>query len=107
MSDIVERLRRGIYCAERRMYEDDAMCDEAAAEIERLRANKSEQVLELNYHIDQQYAEIVRFQDHIKKLRAALEKIAKHPRGGLMDTPERLERDEMIGIARDALEERT
>lgn len=38
MSDLVERLRRGIYCAERRMYEDDAMCDEAAAEIERLRA---------------------------------------------------------------------
>ena len=38
MSDLVERLRRGIYCAERRRYEDDAMCDEAADRIEHLEA---------------------------------------------------------------------
>lgn len=40
----------------------------------------------------------------IERLRAALEEIAKHPRGGRIDTPEKLERDEMIGIARAALE---
>lgn len=39
----------------------------------------------------------------IERLRAALEEIAKHPRGGRIDTPEKLERDEMIGIARAAL----
>lgn len=39
-----------------------------------------------------------------ERLRAALEEIAKHPRGGRIDTPEKLERDEMIGIARAALE---
>jgi hypothetical protein len=39
----------------------------------------------------------------IDRLLTALENIAKRPRGGLIDTPEKMERDEMIGIARAAL----
>ena len=40
----------------------------------------------------------------IERLRAALREIAKHPRGGVIDTPEKMDRDEFIGIARAALE---
>jgi hypothetical protein len=47
--------------------------------------------------------DMLAFKAEIERQRAALEHIAKHPRGGLIDTPEKLERDEMIGIARAAL----
>ena len=47
-----------------------------------------------------------RASDEIEKLRAALRDIAKHPRGGVIDTLEKMERDEFIGIARAALEEK-
>ena len=40
----------------------------------------------------------------IERLRAALREIAKHPRGGVIDTTEKMDRDEFIGIARAALE---
>lgn len=43
----------------------------------------------------------------IERLRAALREIAKHSRGGVIDTTEKMDRDEFIGIARAALEERT
>ena len=43
----------------------------------------------------------------IKRLHAALREIAKHSRGGVIDTTEKMDRDEFIGIARAALEERT
>ena len=39
----------------------------------------------------------------IEQLEAALREIAKHPRGGVIDTPEKMDRDEFIGIARAAL----
>lgn len=39
-----------------------------------------------------------------ERLRLALREIAKHPRGGVIDTPEKMDRDEFIGIARAALE---
>ena len=41
--------------------------------------------------------------DRIEKLEAVLREIAKHPRGGVIDTPEKMDRDEFIGIARAAL----
>lgn len=41
--------------------------------------------------------------DRIEQLEAALREIAKHPRGGVIDTPEKMDRDEFIGIARAAL----
>lgn len=40
----------------------------------------------------------------IERLRAALREIAKHSRGGVIDTTEKMDRDEFIGIARAALE---
>ena len=43
----------------------------------------------------------------IEKLEAALREIAKHSRGGVIDTTEKMDRDEFIGIARAALGERT
>lgn len=36
-------------------------------------------------------------------LREALEKIASRPRGGVLDDPHKIDRDEFIGIARAAL----
>ena len=39
----------------------------------------------------------------IEQLETALREIAKHPRGGVIDTPEKMDRDEFIGIARAAL----
>lgn len=65
MTDIVEELRQG-------SLNNDDYRWKAADRIEQLEANKSEQVLELKYHVDQQYIEIVRFQNRIKKLEAAL-----------------------------------
>jgi hypothetical protein len=53
-----------------------------AKRVQQLEANKSEQVLELKYHIDQQHAEIVRFRSRIKKLKAALREIGDHNRFG-------------------------
>ena len=41
--------------------------------------------------------------DRIEHLEAALREIAKHPRGGVINTPEKMDRDEFIGIARAAL----
>lgn len=61
----VERLRIENVCCHEEI-------ERQADRIEKLETNKSEQVLELEYHIDQQYAEIVRFQSRIKKLEAAL-----------------------------------
>ncbi len=51
MTDIVERLRRGIYCVERGRYDDDAMCDEAADRIEQLEAALRE--VSLQHYTDQ------------------------------------------------------
>lgn len=42
--------------------------------------------------------------DRIEQLEAALREIAKHSRGGVIDTTEKMDRDEFIGIARAALE---
>ena len=44
--------------------------------------------------------------DRIEQLEAALREIAKHSRGGVIDTTEKMDRDEFIGIARAALEEK-
>lgn len=42
--------------------------------------------------------------DRIERLEKALREIAKHSRGGVIDTTEKMDRDEFIGIARAALE---
>ena len=79
----------------------------------------SRELIEASAKLVEQQAEIesLRFQlngvikmrneatDEIVRLRAALQMIAEYPRGGLIDTPEKLDRDLMIGIARAALEE--
>jgi hypothetical protein len=69
------------------------------AEIERLR-EANEMMLTDIRRTD---VDMLAFKAEIERLRGALEKITKYPRGGLIDTPEKLERDEMIGIARAAL----
>lgn len=48
--------------------------------------------------------QIGQLSEELKRLEAALREIAKHPRGGVIDTPEKMDRDEFIGIARAALE---
>lgn len=40
----------------------------------------------------------------IEQLEAALREIAKHPRGGVIDAPEKIDRDEFIGLARAAMD---
>lgn len=95
MSDLVKRLRK-----ENSMlpyYGPPKLQIDAADRIEQLEANKSEQVLALKYHIDQQYAEIVRFQSRIKKLEAALRELGDYNRFGWTMQTE---------IARAALEEK-
>ena len=61
-------------------------------------ANKEEfdRLLALNRWVEQAV--------RIEKLEAALREIAKHSRGGVIDTTEKMDRDEFIGIARAALE---
>ena len=71
--------------------------------------NEAEQALNRQYDIyaaarEEYRKKIAEQADEIERLRAALREIAKHPRGGVIDTPEKMDRDEFIGIARAALE---
>ena len=58
---------------------------------------------ELSRELIEASAKLVEQQADVERLRAALQMIAEYPRGGLIDTPEKLDRDLMIGIARAAL----
>ena len=63
-----------------------------------------ETTLQLLGQVGQLSDELERLKDCEARLRAALQKIAKHSRGGVIDTTEKMDRDEFIGIARAALE---
>ena len=60
---------------------------------------------ELSRELIEASAKLVEQQADVERLRPALQMIAEYPRGGLIDTPEKLDRDLMIGIARAALAE--
>jgi hypothetical protein len=94
--DIIERLYD---ISERPDCEYSSVLYDAVTEIERL-----ESVMEPWRNLAKLLeGDVATLRATNERLRSALEKITKYPRGGLIDTPEKLERDEMIGIARAAL----
>lgn len=92
MADIVERLRAGKLVSK----------DEAAAEIERLRAENAQAVEMLNTHSAEMASKLDAARDEAQRLRAALREIVEPTWGNPVDAAEGMDR-----IARDALEPRT
>ena len=117
MSDIVERLRAPAYWisgSDEGHEGDNSAPMEAARTIEILRVELAKVNMENDRltrtnrakreHRDKLLAAKAKDAARIEQLEAALREIAKHSRGGVIDTTEKMDRDEFIGIARAALE---